>query len=96
MLDIRWMRENRAALADAMQKLNNTDAPWEKALALDEERRDLLVKVEALRAERNAGSKQIGALMREKKIDEANAQKAHMTALGDEIVTIEARLMWSK
>ncbi len=92
MLDIRWMRENRAALAEAMHKLNNTDAPWEKALDLDEERRELLTKVEALRAERNAGSKQIGTLMREKKIEEANAQKAHMSALGDEIAAIEVRL----
>ena len=92
MLDIRWMRDNRAALADAMRKLNNTDAPWEKALALDEERRELLTKVELLRAERNTGSKQIGALMREKKSAEANALKAHMTALGDEIAVIEVRL----
>ena len=47
MLDIKWMREHRAELADAMQKLNAVDAPWEKALALDEERRDLLTQVEA-------------------------------------------------
>ncbi len=92
MLDIRWMRENREALTEAMRKLNNTDAPWEKALALDEERRQLLTKVELLRAERNTGSKQIGALMREKKGEEANALKAHMTALGDEIAAIEVRL----
>ncbi|MEZ4718267.1 MAG: hypothetical protein R2851_19575 [Caldilineaceae bacterium] len=77
MLDIRWMREHRAELAEAMQKLNATDAPWEKALDLDERRRELLARVEALRAERNAGSKDIGVLYREKKVDEANALKAH-------------------
>lgn len=92
MLDIRWMRENRAALAEAMQKLNATDAPWEKALALDEERRELLTKVEALRAERNTGSKEVGALMREKKTEEANALKARMSTIGDEITGLEARL----
>jgi seryl-tRNA synthetase len=92
MLDIRWMRENREALAEAMHKLNDTDAPWEKALALDEERRELLTKVEALRAERNSGSKQVGALMREKKTDEANALKGRMSAIGDEIAAIEIRL----
>lgn len=92
MLDIRWMRENRAALAEAMRKLNDTDAPWEKALALDEERRELLTKVEALRAERNSGSKQVGALMREKKLDEANALKARMSTIGEEIAAIEVRL----
>lgn len=92
MLDIRWMRENREALAEAMRKLNDTDAPWEKALALDEERRELLTKVEALRAERNSGSKQVGALMREKKLDEANALKARMSTIGEEIAAIEVRL----
>ncbi len=35
MLDIRWMRENREALAEAMRKLNDTEAPWEQALALE-------------------------------------------------------------
>ena len=73
MLDIRWMRENRDALAEAMVKLNDTEAPWEHALALDEERRQILTQVEALRAERNTGSRQIGELFREKKADEANA-----------------------
>ncbi|MEZ4865274.1 MAG: serine--tRNA ligase [Caldilineaceae bacterium] len=92
MLDIRWMRENREALAEAMRKLNDKDAPWEKALALDEERRELLTKVEVLRAERNSGSKQVGALMREKKSEEANALKARMSAIGGEIATIDERL----
>ena len=92
MLDIRWMREHRTELAEAMRKLNDHEAPWEKALALDEERRTILTRVEALRAERNAGSKQIGTLMREKKTAEAEALKAHMTALGDEINTLDVRL----
>ena len=85
MLDIRWMRENREALAEAMRKLNDTEAPWELALELDEQRRSLLSSVEALRAELNTGSKQIGLLFREKKVDEANALKARMGELGDEI-----------
>ena len=76
MLDIKWMRENREALAEAMLKLNDTEAPWELALELDEQRRSLLSRVETLRAELNTGSKQIGLLFREKKADEANALKA--------------------
>ncbi len=92
MLDIKWMREHRADLADAMQKLNAMDAPWEKALALDEERRDLLTQVEALRAERNIGSKAVGTLFREKKTAEANALKDRMTAVGNEIEALDVRL----
>jgi len=92
MLDIKWMREHRAELADAMGKLNALDAPWEKALALDEERRDLLTQVEALRAERNLGSKEVGTLFREKKTSEANALKDRMTAVGNEIEALDVRL----
>ncbi len=92
MLDIKWMRENREALAEAMRKLNATDAPWEKALELDERRRELLSKVEALRAERNKGSKEIGRLFREGKKEEANALKARMSEIGQELEALEAEL----
>lgn len=92
MLDIRWMRENRAALAEAMGKLNATDAPWEQALAADERRRQILTRVEALRAERNAGSKQVGQLFREQKAEEANALRTHMTQIGDEIAGLDEEL----
>ncbi len=92
MLDIRWMREHPEELAEAMAKLNATDAPWELALALDEERRALIPQVETLRAERNAGSKEIGTLFREKKTDEANALKARMSEVGEEIAALEAKL----
>ena len=92
MLDIRWMRENRHALAEAMVKLNDADAPWEQALQLDSERRILLQQGEKLREERNAGSKQIGALFREKKAAEANALKQRMSQIGDEISQIDEEL----
>ena len=92
MLDIKWMRENREALAEAMRKLNDTTAPWEPALALDERRREILTRVESLRAERNSGSKGIGLLMREKKTAEANALKEEMGRIGDEIDRLDAEL----
>ncbi len=92
MLDIRWMRENRTALAEAMRKLNDADAPWEQALDLDEQRRSLLTRVETLRAERNAGSKEIGRLFQEKRADEANALKARMAEIGDEINALDVEL----
>ena len=92
MLDIRWMRENRAALAEAMQKLNDPDAPWAIALELDERRRQILTRVETLRAERNAGSKRVGELFREKKTQEANELKEQMGAIGGEIEALDAEL----
>ncbi len=92
MLDIRWMRENRPALAEAMAKLHDAEAPWERALDLDEERRALIKQGESLREERNAGSKRIGNLFREKKADEANALKQRMGEIGSEIAQIDDQL----
>lgn len=92
MLDIRWMRENRAALAEAMRKLHVEDAPWERALELDEKRRGILTEVEALRAERNAGSKQVGQLFRDKKLEEANALKERLGKVGDEVDRLNEQL----
>ena len=92
MLDIKWMRENRAALAAAMEKLNAGDAPWQEALALDEKRRQILSEVETLRAERNAGSKLVGKLFRDKKVDEANALKVRMSEIGGEIERLDGEL----
>ena len=89
MLDIRWMRENREALAEAMVKLNDSEAPWEQALDFDQQRRELLQQGEKLREERNTGSKQIGVLFREKKSSEANALKERMSQIGDEIAQID-------
>ena len=92
MLDIRWMRENRQALAEAMQKLNAIDAPWELALDLDERRRHLLTRVETLRAERNSGSKEVGQLFRSGQTDAANALKARMSDIGGEIELLDQEL----
>jgi seryl-tRNA synthetase len=92
MLDIRYMREHREDLLAAMAALNAGDAPVERALALDERRRQILARVEVLRAERNSGSKQIGQLMREGKRAEGQDLQARMSAVGEEIKTLDEEL----
>ena len=92
MLDIRWMRDNREALAEAMRKLNVEDAPWEQALELDQRRRQILTRVEALRAEINSISRNIGTLFREKRTEEANALKAQTAEVGAEIDRLNGEL----
>ena len=93
MLDIRIMREHRDEVLRAMETLGATDAPVIEALALDERRRAILTLVEALRAERNTGSKQIGQLMREGKRAEGQALQAHLGQIGDEIKTLDEELV---
>ena len=61
----------------------------DEALSLDERRRALQTEGDALRAARNSLSKQIGALMREKKLDEAENVKAQVTADAARLADIE-------
>jgi seryl-tRNA synthetase len=58
-------------------------------LKLDEQRRKLLAEVEALKAQRNRASKEIGALMGQKKTAEAEAKKTETRALGDRIAALD-------
>ena len=84
MLDIKFVRENQEAVAEAMK---NRHATWdaEAFAALDEERRAAIVKEESLQAERNSLSKQIGQLMKEGKRDEADSVKARVAEIKDEL-----------
>ena len=73
MLDIKFVRENPEIVKQNIRnkfqdsKLELVD----KVLELDKENREIKQEVEALRAERNKISKQIGALMGQGKKDEA-------------------------
>jgi len=91
MLDLNYIRQNTDKVKATLEDLN-TDAPIDEILRLDEKRRELLKEVEALRQERNAGSKVIGQLMREGKKEEAEAQKKRMSQVGDQIKELDETL----
>ena len=74
-----------------MLELRHTEAPLDRLLEVDSEWRALVVRLEELKAKRNSGSKEIGALYRDGKRDEATAKKAAMSAIGDEISSLEER-----
>lgn len=89
MLDIRFVRENPEAVATAMRNRNHS---WDPARfqELDEARRAAIAKEEELLAERNALSKSIGKLMGEGKKEEAEAAKAQVNAIKDDIAKYSA------
>ena len=91
-LDIVWMREHPEALAQGLQSLGADDAPWQEALALDAQRRKLLVEVETLRRERNAKSRRIGDLFKAGQKAEGNALRAEMAAVNQKIAALETEL----
>jgi seryl-tRNA synthetase len=75
MLDIKWIRDNPAALTDALQKRGwvpaEAGATTAEVVRLDQARRSQIVKVEEAQARRNAASKEIGRAKAAK--DEATA-----------------------
>ena len=89
MLDIKFVRENPDVVDRACESRQNAHWDRERFFELDEQRRFVIVEVEALQAERNAVSKQIGQLMREGKKDEAEAAKAKVTANKERIAELD-------
>ena len=89
MLDIKFVRENPDAVDKACASRQNAHWDREKFFELDEQRRSVIVEVEALQAERNAVSKEIGQLMREGKRDEAEAAKARVAANKERIAELD-------
>ncbi len=77
MLDIRFVRENPEVVKQNIRnKFQDEKLPLvDEVIELDQRNREIKQEVEALRAEKNKASKQIGAMMAQKKIDEAEALK---------------------
>jgi seryl-tRNA synthetase len=76
----------RRMLAD-----RHTEAPLERLLEVDGAWRDLVVRVEELKARRNLGSKEVGELFKSGRREEAEGRRAEMSALGEEIKGLEER-----
>ena len=91
MIDIAALRANPDRVRENIKKkFQDHKLPLvDEALSLDERRRALQTEGDALRAARNSLSKQIGALMREKKLDEAENVKAQVTADAARLADIE-------
>jgi seryl-tRNA synthetase len=92
MLDIKLVRDNPDYVLAAMQALGADEAPVKLAVDLDGRRRDILARVEKLRAERNAGSRLVGELMRESRGTEADELRDRLAAIGDQIRSLDAEL----
>ena len=82
-LDIKLIREKPDFVRQRLATRGAGDeALVEKILQSDEQRRKLLAEVETLKSQRNRVSKEIGALMGQKKIAEAEAKKTETRDLG--------------
>lgn len=92
MLDIKLIREKPDWVRQRLASRGAGDeAQIDELLRLDESRRKLLAEVESLKAERNRVSREIGALMAQKKQQEAEARKAQTREMGDQIADLDKR-----
>ncbi len=93
MLDIKFVRENPEAVKENIRKkFQDEKLPLvDEVIALDAEVRAAQQEADELRAKKNKLSKQIGALMGQKKIDEANAVKAEVAAANERLTELEPK-----
>ena len=82
MLDIRFLRENPDVVKENIKKkFQDAKLPLvDEVIELDAKKRETQQEADALRADRNKLSKQIGALMGQGKREEAEAVKAQVAA----------------
>ncbi len=96
MLDINLIREEPDAVRTALKNRQMETGVVDSILELDEKRRALLTQVEALKAERNAVSKEIGrmkdAAARQEKIEAMRQVADQITALDKELDGIDGEL----
>lgn len=93
MIDIKLIRENPELVKENIKKkFQDEKLPMVDEVAeFDKEVRVVKAKGDALRADRNKMSKEIGLLMRDGKKEEAEQVKAKVKEMGDEMETLEKR-----
>ncbi len=90
MLDIKLLRERPDFVKERLATRHGGDeARVDDVLKYDEGRRTNLAVVEQLKAQRNSVSKEIGALMGQKRFTEAEAKKAETRDIGERIALLD-------
>ena len=91
MLDIKFIRENKEIVEENIKKkFQDEKLPLvSEVIELDEKKRKFQLEGDELRKNRNSISNEIGALMREKNIDEANKKKEEVANINKKLEDIE-------
>ena len=91
MIDIKLIRENRDLVRENIKKkFQDEKLPIvDEVYELDIKFREAKTKADNLRSDKNKKSGEIGLLMRDKKVEEANALKLEIAKMNEEIVALE-------
>ena len=93
MIDINLIRNNPELVKENIKKkFQDKKLPLvDEVISLDKELRNIKVKADNLRNERNTLSKEIGNFMRDKKINDANKNKEKVTNINSELINLEEK-----
>jgi seryl-tRNA synthetase len=89
MLDLNYVRENLDQVRTALEKRGFAPAALDDFVRVDAQRRSVIGESDQLNAQRNASSREIGALMKEGKRDEAEARRKEVGKLKDRIAELD-------
>jgi seryl-tRNA synthetase len=95
MLELNDIRTNKARIVDGLKKRNwddPTTAIIDRILNLDDQRKAIQTQSDALLAERNVLSKQIGDLMRDRKQADADVAKTRVSELKTAIESLQSQV----
>ncbi len=90
MLDLNFVRENLETVRTALEHRNFSTETLKDFVALDEERRQVIGESDKLNAERNAASREIGALVKAGQHGDAEARKSIVTRIKERISELDA------
>ncbi|MBQ8506993.1 MAG: serine--tRNA ligase, partial [Clostridia bacterium] len=93
MIDMNLIRTNPDLVRENIKKkFQDEKLPLvDKVIELDKQNREAIQRADYLRSQRNSISKQIGMLMGQKKIEEANAAKQQVKDMQDELAALEKK-----
>ena len=91
MIDIKLIRENRDLVkGNIKKKFQDEKLPLvDEVYEMDIKVREIQTKADNIKADKNKKSGEIGMLMKDKKIDEANKIKEEISKMADEITKLE-------
>ena len=89
MLDLNYVRENIDKVREALNARRDDTKALDDFTRADEERRRVIAESDQLNAQRNSSSREIGALMKDGKKEEAEARRAQVAGLKDKIAELD-------
>jgi seryl-tRNA synthetase len=89
MLDLHFVRENLDLVYKALEARNHSTEALALFEAADRDRRNVIAESDSLNAQRNSASREIGALMKAGKIEEAEKQRSAVFNLKHKIAELD-------